>query len=232
MQLYVKIAVGVVLGILMDIYFKKFGEMMLQYKKKAYKKSLEDENKAVIFATYVSIPLAVAAGFVRFNIIGAILSAIIVYLGAITVYVDEYYRVIPNELMLAMFAVETVLILTNLKDLSILSSLGSLALVTAVFAVTVLVGNKLFHLPLEGIGAGDLKFMMVVGYYAELNNLSYFLFGFVVSLIIRIGILFVKRKYIAKLYFPMAFHIFAGLIVVCILSPFGGDLLVQYISGV
>ena len=129
---------------------------------------------------------------------------------ACTFYIDAIYRVIPNELVLAVLGLAAVFGLTGAVKFDIVSSLLGFALCFALFFVPAVLGRK--------IGAGDVKFAAAVGFALGFNGSLYAIAA--MGALVLLYILFLQRVPLAekwKTMIPMGPFLSLALVVVSVL---------------
>lgn len=195
------------------------GEKVVELKIRQKIRTEHEISKLMLTVIYAVLAVSIICLFLSQKFISAIIAAVIIFLCAIVVYTDERIRIIPNELVMAIFIIDNLYILSKWDLHSFISSFEALLLVTAVFAVTMLVGRQI-GLPADGIGAGDLKLMMVTAYFVSIENLSVYLAVFAVTLLLRVAAITLKHKIYVKLYFPMGVHIYMAAALVPVINMF------------
>ena len=162
----------------------------------------------ILLTTLVCILLAPAE---------AILAVCMVQVSIVCIFVDGYMHIIPNEAILVLLVLAVAYRVIAEGFASLLGSLAALGLVLAIF------GGCAVYMKLRkgntGVGAGDLKYAMVLALAFGWDNIFWFLGGTAAALIVYCGIGLYTRRLTAQTSFPMCPHLSVGLYTALLLPP-------------
>ena len=147
----------------------------------------------------------------------AILAVCMVQVSIVCVFVDGYMHIIPNEAILVLLVLAVAYRVIAEGFASLLGSLAALGLVLAIF------GGCAVYMKLRkgnaGVGAGDLKYAMVLAIAFGWDNIFWFLGGTAAALLVYCGIGLYTRRLTAQTCFPMCPHLSVGLYAALLLPP-------------
>ena len=213
LNLLVKLIVGATAGAAAGIYVPVWVKKIISYKcgKRGVPapKEIMTDRKVVIAAAAVDTILA-ALTAVTMKPAAAAAAFLILQIALTCVFVDWYIRIIANEAIVLLLVLGVIYRILAGGASSLMGSIGALALVTALFggcaaALTAMKGNP-------GVGAGDLKYAMVLAITVGWPSVLYMLLCFAATVLINIFIGMKISGFTMKTYFPMCLHLSVGLL--------------------
>ena len=126
------------------------------------------------------------------------------------VFVDWYLRIIANEAVVALLILGVIYRLLAGGFSSLLGSLEALALVTVLFGGCAAVMTAVKGSP--EVGAGDLKYAMVLAITVGWPGVLYLLACFAAAVLVYVFAGMKMRLLTMKTYFPMCLHLSVGLL--------------------
>lgn len=145
---------------------------------------------------------------------------ILIQIAIISVFVDHYINIIANEAVVVLFVVGIVYRILAGGFSSLLGSLEALGVVIVLFGGLAAVFLKVVGVP--GVGAGDLKYAMVIAIAVGWPGVFYFLAGMAAALLVHcfIGVKF--RNMVMRSGFPMCLQLSIGLLAALFLPAISG----------
>lgn len=145
---------------------------------------------------------------------------ILIQIAIVSVLVDHYINIIANEAVIVLFLVGIAYRIVSGGAASLLGSLEALGVVIVLFGGLAAFFLKKVGMP--GIGAGDLKYAMVIAIAVGWPGVFYFLAGMAAALIVYcvIGIRF--RNMSKDSGFPMCLQLSIGLLFALFFPVFTG----------
>ena len=134
----------------------------------------------------------------------------IIQIALVCVFVDWYLRLIANEAVLALLVLGVIFRVLAGGVSSLIGSLEALGLVTVLFG-----GCAALMTAIKGspeVGAGDLKYAMVLAVTVGWPGVLYLLLSFAAAVLIYIFAGMKMRMLTMKTYFPMCLHLSVGLL--------------------
>lgn len=203
-----------ILGFLIGYNMSKVINKMILWKEKKKNKTYTISRPEYPKDKWINglvISLGIFLAFYYLEIYEAVLASIICISAVFGVRMDERIRIIPNELVLFIMIVGIVhqLLTNGIRGLG--SGFLALIITGAIFFLSAFVTR--FFSGSIGVGAGDIKLAMALSIIMGLENMSIFLIGIVLFLVVYLLIgLFTKTIAIGS-SFPMCIQIMGGSII-------------------
>lgn len=119
-------------------------------------------------------------------------------------FYDVWYRLIPNKILFILFFIRIFFFLVA-RDLTLLRLIEIIIIIFAGVLLYILLKNK--------IGAGDIKLLIVIGFYLPANEFLCSIFIFLILMLVLSIVLLFFKKVTIKTFVPLAPFIAIGVII-------------------
>lgn len=207
----IRLIIGGTVGAAAGIYVPEWARKLIYYKcskrgKPAPEKIMDDRKTVLAVLSADMVLTALTAIFLR----PAVLAFLIIQIALICVLVDWYIRIIANEAIALLLVLGVIYRILSGGASSLMGSLEALGLVTVLFGGCAALMTAIKGRP--GVGAGDLKYAMVLAITVGWPGVLYMLLGFAAAVLIHIFVGMKVSGYTMKTYFPMCLHLSVGLL--------------------
>lgn len=209
----IRLLIGAVLGAAAGTQIPTCVKKIIAYKCSARGRAvpegvMEDRKLRLAALAADAVLTALAAAYMRPA--AAVVAFLIIQIALVCIPVDWYIRIIANEAVLILLVLGILYRILAGGAASLLGSLGALALVTAIFGGSAAVMTALKGSP--EVGAGDLKYAMVLAITVGWPGVIYLLAFFAAAVLIYIFLGMKMSALTMKSYFPMCLHLSVGLL--------------------
>ena len=209
----IKLLVGAALGAAAGTQIPSFVKRLISYKCSARNNPLPEgvmtQRSTRLAALAVdAILTALTAAFI--SPAAAVTAFFIIQIALVCVFVDWYIRIIANEAILVLLVLGVIYRILAGGVSSLIGSLEALGLVTVLFGGCAALMTAVKGSP--GVGAGDLKYAMVLAITVGWPGVIYLLLCFAAAVLIYVFAGMSMKILTIKTYFPMCLHLSVGLL--------------------